>query len=107
MGTHPIFESDFDCLTEIMSKGVTIAGVRSIVRSRGETDFRLPFDILLECIIGFAIASFGATRMFGDYQDISTDSNDNEKPIAAQLYRPGFHQPIVRRFIDSSPSNSK
>ena len=44
-----------------MSKGVTIAGVclmlhaaisiahlRSIVRSRGETDFRLPFDILLE-----------------------------------------------------------
>merc|ERR1712189_96723 len=115
MGTHPIFESDFDCLTE-MSKGIIIAGIalmlhaavsiahlRTIVRSRGESETRLPLDILLECIIGFAVASFGATRAFGYYQDISSDSSVHEKPIEAQLYRPGFHRPIVRRFIDSKP----
>merc|ERR1739838_369117 len=116
MGTHPIFESDFDCLTDyvksscvtgvllMLHAAISIAHLRSIVRSRGQTETRLPFDILLECIIGFAVASFGATRMFGDYQDISTDASVHEKPIEAQLYRPGFYQPIVRRFIDSKPT---
>merc|ERR1712176_1146140 len=32
MGTHPIFESDFDCLTEKMTLRTTRAGTRSIAR---------------------------------------------------------------------------
>merc|ERR1712037_186887 len=41
MGTHPIFESDFDCLTEIMNEVVRAAGLLIFRRSQPELQFLL------------------------------------------------------------------
>jgi len=96
--------SKFVCIFGVLllvHAAISVAQYRGILRTRGETEFHLPSDILLECIFGLIIASFGATRTFGDYQDISSDSSQNEKPIEALLYRPGFHTPVVRRYTEA------
>merc|ERR1712037_264238 len=41
MGTHPIFESDFDCLTEIMNEVVRAAGLLIFRRSQPELQLLL------------------------------------------------------------------
>merc|ERR1712142_758899 len=60
MGTHPIFESDFDCLTEIMGKygySVYIGGISDRVRTGDVEDFLKGYgkilDISLKSKYGF------------------------------------------------------
>jgi len=36
MGTHPIFESDFDCLTEMLSRIATQSAARTTTRAYGK-----------------------------------------------------------------------
>merc|ERR1712110_691439 len=113
MGTHPIFESDFDCLTvlETMSKFIAIIGFilmlhsavsigqyRGIMRERGDDDFTIPFDIILECLIGLFLAAYGWTQELATYQDISSDVTMQKKSIEALLYRPGFYTRVTRRW---------
>ena len=47
------------CVTGVLlmlHAAISIAHLRSIVRSRGETETRLPFDILLEVQISFCMS---------------------------------------------------
>merc|ERR1712037_1036725 len=55
MGTHPIFESDFDCLTEIMNEVVRAAGLLIFRRSQPELQFLLlkrPYRRIMENVTG-------------------------------------------------------
>merc|ERR1711953_32940 len=116
MGTHPIFESDFDCLTDSklelnMSKllsflgailiahaAISVGQFRSIIKERGEADTPIPMDIIIECLIGMVVASFGFIIGLNPYEDISSDSSLSAKPIEALLYRPGFYSRVARRW---------
>merc|ERR1712130_752623 len=94
MGTHPIFEYDFDCLTDKIS----IGQFRGIIRERGDADFEIPLDILAECLIGLVITAYGWTSELAAYQDISSDVTMQKKSIEALLYRPGFYTRVTRRW---------
>merc|ERR1712228_738552 len=58
MGTHPIFESDFDCLTEIMSKSVRTTIRTTSVSEDGSVKLRKtpkPHDAVIICVSSRAL----------------------------------------------------
>ncbi|CAG5105184.1 Oidioi.mRNA.OKI2018_I69.chr1.g1907.t1.cds [Oikopleura dioica] len=77
---------------------ISVGQFRGIMKERGEADFNIPFDIILECLVGMVIASFGYIIGLNPYEDISSDSSLSAKPIEALLYRPGFYSRVSRRF---------
>merc|ERR1711990_310887 len=82
MGTHPIFESDFDCLTvsEVMGKygySVWMGGLPERVRSRDIEDFFKGYGKILDVSIKtkFAFIEFDDIR---DAEDAVKDLDDKK-----------------------------
>merc|ERR1711935_1303380 len=63
MGTHPIFESDFDCLTEKMNSNITRLATRNIAS----------FSVIGSGLMGAGIAQVGAQT---GHQVVSYDISD-------------------------------
>merc|ERR1712142_754051 len=78
MGTHPIFESDFDCLTEIMGKygySVYIGGISDRVRTGDVEDFLKGYGKILDISIKTKFAFIEFEDKY-DAEDACKDLDD-------------------------------
>jgi len=82
----------------MLHSAISIGQFRGIIRERGGTEFNIPSDILIECLVGLVLASMGWTSAIASYQDISSDVTMQKKSIEALLYRPGFYTRVTRRW---------
>merc|ERR1712037_838357 len=65
MGTHPIFESDFDCLTDYF--------VECLINDRSSFIFERHFSVCPKCSLGTSCASLSeATPSCGLWEDLTT-----------------------------------
>ncbi|CBY21646.1 unnamed protein product [Oikopleura dioica] len=77
---------------------ISVGQFRGIMKERGDADASIPLDIIIECLVGMVLASFGYIIGLNPYEDISSDSSLSSKPIEALLYRPGFYARVSRRW---------
>lgn len=78
-------------LVLILHSGISSARHRSLIRLSEVPYEGLPIDIFVQCIIGFLIASFGITKVAGEFRDISATTDMNSKTMDSITNIPSFY----------------